>query len=271
MFNFEGGSGFQGTGYVVLNAIRALNLVVLTALAISCVLMMVFAKMPNAFQFFTDINLFFIFCVCCLLAWTELPFKFGKAWIHHTWPVFSEGHGFIWFGTAIFLMGCHTLGALSNEPYTQEIIGDHVWRVVAASGCLGIAFGTINIVASLLYSNNEVDAREIRRTGATTRTTNWGDDYLSNRSNSVRKEKGLSRWVPNFSKDNKPRISPPIAHDVEQAHNDCPPSDRSSPIIPNMQRPPTALHPMHQQMHYGTASSRYSEVSHIDRFGVDKI
>jgi hypothetical protein len=268
MFNFQGTSGFQGTGYVVLNAIRCLNLIVLAALAASCILMMVFAKMPNAFQFFTDVTLFFIFCVCCLLAWTELPFNFGKAWIHRTWPVLSDGHGFTWFGTTMFLMGCHTLGALSAEPYTMETVGDHVWRLVAGSGCLGIAFGTINIIASLLYSNSEVDAREIRSTGATTRTYNWGDDYASNRSNSVRKEKGMSKWMPSFSKDNKPKISQPIVHDVEQAHNDYPPVDRSSPIIPNMQRPPTALHPA---MHRGAPSSRYSEVSHIDRFGVDKI
>ncbi|RYP63584.1 hypothetical protein DL771_009192 [Monosporascus sp. 5C6A] len=271
MFDFKNSTAFQGSGYIVLNGIRAINIFILTATAASCFLMMIFAKMPNAFQFFTDINLFFIVCICILLIWTELPFGRWKEWINKTWPVFSPGHGFTWLGLAMFLMGCHTLGALTNEPYTKKTIGVPVWRIVAASGCLAIAFGTINMLASLLYSNRAegFSAREVRGKGATTIADkfHYGDSY-SQRSNSVRQEKTKSMW--RFTKNFKPSISRPIANDVERDADAYPAvaEDRSSPIIPHVQRPPTALHPA---IHGGHRSSIYSEASHLHRFDENKI
>lgn len=269
MFNFKSSTGFQGSGYVVLNGLRAINIFVLAATAAACFLMMIFAKMPNAFQFFTDINLVFIASVCVLLIWTELPFSTGKKWIVTTWPVFSDGHGFIWFGLAMFLMGCHTLGELSNEPYTKKSIGTPIWRVIAASGCLSIAFGTINVLASVLYSDRDtgVNARQIRRKGATSRSDlSYQEDTYSQRSDSIRKEKSKSmRFLGKF----KPNISRPIAHDVEHgsSHDEYPINDRSSPIVPQVQRPPTALHPA---ISGGPRSSIYSEVSHLNRFDENK-
>lgn len=270
MFNFKSSTGFQGSGYVVLNGLRAINIFVLAATAAACFLMMIFAKMPNAFQFFTDINLVFIACVCVLLIWTELPFAFGKEWIIRTWPVFGDAHGFIWFGLAMFLMGCHTLGELSNEPYTKKTIGTPIWRVIAASGCLSIAFGTINILASLLYSSREtgVNARQIRSKGATSGSgLSYEEDSYSQRSDSIRKEKSKSqRFLGKF----KPSISRPIARhdDLEHgSHDEYPINDRSSPIVPQLQRPPTALHPA---ISGGPRSSFYSEVSHLNRFEENK-
>lgn len=269
MFNFKSSTGFQGSGYLVLNGLRVINIVVLAATAAACFLMMIFAKLPNAFQFFTDINLLFIACVCGLLIWTELPFGRWKSWINETWPAFAPDKGFTWLGIAMFLMGCHTLGELSNEPYTKKTIGTSIWRVVAASCCLGIAFGTINVLASLLYTNGEISARQVRSKGATSghyasHSASYPEDGYSQRSDSIRKEKTRSRLFAKF----KPSISRPILphHDVEHgpvAHDELPFNDRSSPIVPQVQRPPTALHPA---INGGPRSSIYSEVSHLNRF-----
>lgn len=65
-------------------------------------------------------------------------------------------------------------------------------------------------------------------------------------------------------------ISKPIVTrepDVERGRNseeETLQDDRRSPIVPALQRPPTALHPMHTGV-----SSVYSVAHHIDRFGAD--
>ena len=290
MFNFKSRTGFQGSGYVVLNGLRAVNIFVLAATAAACFLLIIFAKMPNAFQFFTDVTLLCVAAACCLLVWTELPFDFGKGWIHATWPAFGPGHGFVWLGVAMLLMGCHTLGALSHEPYTKKDLGGTVWRVVAASGCLGIAFGILNVLASLLYSDRSerMTAREVRAKGATAHGhgsgggsgSGYDTDGYSSRSDSVRQEKFRSRRMSRF----RLAISRPLQseQDVERgganhgnSHGECPDNgggaaaidDRSSPLVPQLKRPPTALHPA---MNGGVRSSIYSEASHLNRFDDNK-
>ncbi len=42
--------------------------------------------------------------------------------------------------------------------------------------------------------------------------------------------------------------------------------ERSSPVAPDVQRPPTALHPAYARGPAAPPSSRYSEVSNMDRF-----
>ena len=299
MFNVKSRTGFQGSGYVVLNGVRAVNIFVLAATAAACFLLMIFGKMPNAFQFFTDVNLAALAALCCLLIWTELPFNTGKKWINHTWPVLGPRHGFVWLGVAMLLMGCHTLGALSHTPYSKKDLGGPVWRIIAASGCLGIAFGILNVLASWLYSDRAegVSARQVRAEGATARAhsrnsasddgASYPDtDGYSSRSDSVRKEKTRSRRVSLFR--HRLPISRPMPQDrdVERGYgggaaaapphavsdiSECPDSsvvdDRSSPIMPPVKRPPTALHPA---MNGGVRSSIYSEASHLNRFDDNK-
>jgi hypothetical protein len=58
-------------------------------------------------------------------------------------------------------------------------------------------------------------------------------------------------------------ISKPVAHDEEQKYE-----SRSSPVIPDIQRPPTAQHPYHigdADAPY-TRSSIYSQATNLTRF-----
>ncbi|KAI1397794.1 hypothetical protein F4819DRAFT_64798 [Hypoxylon fuscum] len=263
------GSRFQGSAFIVLQVIRCCNVAALLAVILVSGIMMYFAKMPNGFQFFNDISLAFVIAVAGLLLYTELPLKYGKQVIGKNWPAFSDSRGFTWLGIAMVLMGCHLLGALSNNTYNNKDVPFQVWQAIMGSGIIAIAFGITNIIASLIFSNkaNGVSAREVRNDGATTRDVNFTEEYESYRSNSIKKEKkprARSTWF--FGKGgNKPKISGPITHDVEYGRpsDELPIDDRSSPIIPDMKRPPTALHPAYNA---GSRSSRYSEASHLDRF-----
>ncbi|KAI0181357.1 hypothetical protein GGR52DRAFT_31785 [Hypoxylon sp. FL1284] len=275
-------SGFQGGAFIILQVIRGCNIAVFLAVMAVAVLMMIYAKMPTAFQFFNDVSLAFVLLVAGLLLYTEVPLDYGKAFITTNWPAFGETRGFTWLGIAQILIGCHHLGALSTNTYNNENVPFQVWQAIMGSGIIAIAFGITNIITSFIFSNRAhgVSAREIRRDGATTLDVNFAEEYDSYRSNSVRKEKKLNRITKLFAKGSKPKISQPIAHhpiqdDLEYGHNDevafdeVPIDNRSSPIIPDVKRPPTALHPAFQT---GARSitSRYSEASHLDRFENNK-
>ncbi|KAI1781141.1 hypothetical protein F4818DRAFT_29962 [Hypoxylon cercidicola] len=282
MFGRKTQSGFQGGAFIVLQVIRGCNIAVLAAVMAVSVIMMVFAKMPNAFQFFNDVSLAFVVLVAGVLLWTEIPVSKGKKFITNNWPAFGENRGFTWLGIAMILIGCHHLGALSNSTYNNKDVPFQVWQAIMGSGIISIAFGITNIITSFLFSNRAhgVSAREIRRDGATTLDVNFTEEYESYRSNSVRKEK-KNRITKLFGRGgSKPKISHPIAghsmpDDVEYGHNDDLPFDnipvdnRSSPIIPEVKRPPTALHPAFQNRSR-SITSRYSEASHLDRFAENK-
>jgi len=281
MFNFNSSSGFQGSGYIYLNIVRALNIIILQFVAAACMLMIVFAKMPNGYTFFADVSIFFIVCACFLLTWSELPIKYGKSWIANHFPVISEGFGFTWFGVTMFVMGCHTIGALSHEPFTPATIGMPIWQVIIAAGILAMFAGVLNIVSSLVFKNKEagVTAREVRNYGATTADSiAWASEHNSQRSHSIHNEKvrpvqpqsqpsRLNRLTGVFTKKKFEISGPigPVQHDGAGAHGDTfPVNERGSPIVPGLDRPPTALHPLY---HAGRRSSHYSEVSHLDRYG----
>ncbi|KAI0011709.1 hypothetical protein F4779DRAFT_175886 [Xylariaceae sp. FL0662B] len=256
-------TGFQGHAYIILQIIRCCNIAVLLAVIVVSGIMMYFGKMPNGFQFFNDVTLAFIISVAGLLIWTEIPVKYGKAAIAQNWPAFGDDRGFTWLGIAMILMGCHHLGALSRDTFSKNV-PFQVWQAIMGSGILAISFGVTNIIASLAFRNDKgrVRAREIRNRGATTQDVQFVPDYDSYRSNSVRKEKRSSFW--RFGKGEKPQISHPIAHDLEHGPDGHPGDDRRSPVMPQVQRPPTALHPMNR-------TSLYSEASHIDRFTDNRI
>ncbi|KAI2634207.1 hypothetical protein GGS26DRAFT_36161 [Hypomontagnella submonticulosa] len=272
MLGIKTRSGFQGSAFIILQVIRCCNIAVLLAVMFVSGIMMFFAKMPNGFQFFNDVSLSFVTTVAGLLLYTELPVKYGKETIGRNWPAIGEGRGFTWLGISMILMGCHHLGALSNDTYNNKDVPFQVWQAIMGSGIIAIAFGVTNVIASLVFSNRAsgVYAREVRNNGATTRDVNFTEEYNSYRSNSIRKEKpGFRQSMMQFmGKDKKPKISPPMpAHDEEYGYPDELPIDnRSSPVMPDVKRPPTALHPA---FNAGSRSSRYSEASHLDRFGGD--
>ncbi|KAI0113776.1 hypothetical protein GGR51DRAFT_25145 [Nemania sp. FL0031] len=255
MFGKNSSSGFQGHAYIILQVIRFCNVAVLLAVMVASILMLIFAKLPNGFQFFADIVHALVFFFAALLIYTEIGlWGRGQALVARAWPMLGPDRGFSGLGAIMILIGCHLLGGLNSGLYSEDSVPSQIPQVIIGAGIVTITFGFTNIFASLLFKNERVRAREVRQAGATTRDVNFNDNY-SSRSNSTRKpnisgpmpmndtfQHGTSDY---YAEDNKSVTSYDTRH---------------SPIMPEISRPPTAMHPANRVTHY-------SEASHIDRFG----
>ncbi|TGJ85339.1 hypothetical protein E0Z10_g3410 [Xylaria hypoxylon] len=257
MFGKNNSSGVQGHAYIILQVIRFCNVAVLLAVMVASVLMLIFAKLPNGFQFFADIVHALVFFFAALLIFTEIGlWGKGQAFIARAWPMLGPDRGFTGLGSIMILIGCHLLGGLNNGTYTEDGVPSQISQVIIGAGIISLAFGFTNVLASLMFKNEKVRAREVRSAGATTRDVIFNDNYSSSsRSNSTRKPE-ISGPMPmndQFQRDNS-EFYPEDDKSLTSFDS------RHSPIMPQISRPPTALHPINRTTHY-------SEASHIDRFG----
>ncbi|CAJ2511571.1 Uu.00g071960.m01.CDS01 [Anthostomella pinea] len=250
----SGQLGSKGTAWIILNVIRCCNIAVLLSVMVTCVLMMIFAKMPSAWQFFDDVTLAFVLSVAGLLIFSEVGlWEKGQAFVAATWPILGPSKGFTWLGAIISLMGCHLLGSLSNETYTSKSVPKQVSQIMMGSGIICLTFGISNVIASLAFRNkkNGLRARAVRKEGATVSNVVFHDNYSTSSS-------------PSYN-EKRVNISGPIPQnqDLEQGYSHSEytlaEDDRRSPIMPELKRPDTALHPANR-------SSSYSETSHLTRF-----
>lgn len=288
MFNLGANSKVRGSGHLVLNGLRALTLIGLGTVMVACWAMIVMSGITRHFDFFDTISHFFIFGISVFLIISEV--NFFKAYFENNWPVLSPTHSLAWLGLALVIIGCSIMGDLVKPAYSQENLGLPIWRLVIASAILSIAFGVFNLVASVIFRDgkNRITARMIRSDGnlaapgykdspydVSSYTTYPTNDGYSQRSNSLRQKeeeavppsaarrftRALNPKNFNFRKS-RLQISAPMPlgghRDVEHGSTEQL-NDRASPIIPAVQRPPTALHPAF------TGSSRYSE-AHMTRF-----
>ncbi|RXG49468.1 hypothetical protein VDGE_06769 [Verticillium dahliae] len=273
MFNLSENSRLRGSGHLILNVFRAFNIIGLLAVATASWVLIVMSGLTGNFFFFEAVSHAFTSATAALLICSEL--NLFKRYFATRWPVLSPYHGLTWLGIAMVVMGCHILGNLNRRSVTSKNMGPHLWRLVLAAGILSITFGFFNIVSSLVFrdSDNGITARNIRSDGAiaTSSTKNSFTDAYSTRSNSVRNEKSfrrLTQKIAPWAASGKLKISKPIRvtdDDVEakghdDQHSNPYPEDRSSPIMPDVARPPTALHPIN------TRFTSYSEASHMNRF-----
>ncbi|KAI0407038.1 hypothetical protein F4802DRAFT_65641 [Xylaria palmicola] len=257
-------SGFQGHAYIILQVIRFCNIAVLLAVMVASVLMLIFAKLPNGFQFFADVVHALVFTFAGLLIFTEVGlWQTGQNLVATAWPMLGPDRGFTGLGAIMVLIGCHLLGGLNSGTYTADGVPSQISQVVIGAGIIALAFGFTNIIASLVFKSDKVRAREVRLAGATTRSVDFKDDF-SSRSSSTRK--------PNIS---GPMPMPP-SNTYQPPSTSYYPEDnksmtsyhsRHSPIIPDISRPASALHPIHKDYIEDHRETQYSEASHIDRFG----
>ncbi|KAI1171661.1 hypothetical protein F4777DRAFT_564757 [Nemania sp. FL0916] len=251
MFGKKDSSGFRGHAYIVLQVIRFCNVAVLLAVMVASVLMLIYAKLPNGYQFFADVVHAAVFFFAALLIFTEIGlWDDGQKFVAAAWPMLGSDRGFSGLGLIMLLIGCHLLGGLSNDTYTKDSVPSQISQVIIGAGIITIAFGFTNILASLLFRNKKIRAREVRRAGATTQDVTFNDNYDS-RSNSIRK--------PNISGPMPMNTGDQLPHGAMDSYPDDNKSvtsydTRHSPIMPEVSRPPTALHPAHRITHYSEAS-----------------
>ncbi|KAI1825673.1 hypothetical protein F4861DRAFT_160776 [Xylaria intraflava] len=261
-FGKKESAGLQGYAYIILQVIRFCNVATLLAAMVASVFMLIFAKLPNGFQFFADVVHAFVFFFAALLIFTEVGlWDKGQEFVARAWPMLGPDRGFTGLGAIMVIIGCHILGGLSTGTYTAAGVPSQISQVIIGAGIISLAFGVVNILASLMFRNDKVHAREVREAGATTLPYEFNDNQTS-RSYSKSSRK---------SSYNKANISAPIPigdtynqgttmdyyADDKSAMSD---ESRQSPIMPEVTRPDPALHPMHR-------ATQYSEASHLDRFG----
>lgn len=181
-----------------------------------------------------------------------------------------------------------------------------MWRVVISSGCLSAILGGINCIAvsllsfhsfsvysliarpltdsqSQIFTTKTKTARQLRAHGATDAPNPYekrlslpssiNNDLPSYYSNPAERRK--SRFPFRLPlRASQIHISKPVISDPQPFHPDLEVGesydhqkmDRSSPIVPGVERPPTAMHPANLRPPPAPRSSIYSVASNVTRF-----
>lgn len=255
----------RGIGFFVLQFLRIASIITLTASAAGCWVLMIKVSKARTYFVFECISLFVTSIISIVLIVSELPMlKSVKTYFRNTWPVLSDSHGVGWLGLAMIVIGCNILGSLNQPAYDHHKLGDHFTSLVIAAGILSLTFGFLNILGSIIWRDGKegITSRDIRAHGSLAKNRQSLPSYNASPASSIRNEKGRSKFASMFWKKgdagktfDRPIISGPFQAHQDIERNEVEP-DRTSPIAPGVQRPPTAMHPMHtgRSSHYSTAN-----------------
>lgn len=180
----------------------------------------------------------------------------------------SENAGLSFLGVTMIVLGFDTLGNLNKPATSVQNLGLPLWRVVIAGGILSALLGLFNIIAGFIFCDrrNEITSRQVRSYGAAIPKNTLPKSSGSVSSTTSRRPASLV--LPSYHENpnerrrskfnfhlplraSKIEISRPVATDPEQFKKW---EDRSSPIAPALQRPPTAMHPAYSPSRYSVAS-----------------
>ncbi|KAH6674567.1 hypothetical protein B0J14DRAFT_44197 [Halenospora varia] len=276
MFSFSEAK-MAGPGYIILNVMRVFNVIALLLIAVASMIMLAMTLKTSNFFFFDGVSHFISCGIALFLIVSETGFFQG--YFVRNWPNFGPEAGFTYLGLAMIALGFDILGNLNKTATSQENLGLPLWREVIAAGILSSLFGLFNIILTYVFSNSKlgISGRQVRGQGASTFPKNTPKSNFSVSSGSMHKSEGLPTYntrpsTPEERTRSKfgmklparfSRISKPMPTNDDQFAKW---EDRSSPVVPHVQRPPTAQHPALHPPEPSYNSSRYSEVSNMTRF-----
>lgn len=165
-------SSLAGPGYVILNVIRAINIIVFLDTIAACAVILVKIKTTNGFFFFEAVthaivalissksicNFWFAkkrtdpYTVALILS--ELPIL--RSYVTRNLPTFGDEAGFISLAVVMMIIGVSTLGNLNASSMSQKELGSTFWRIVLSAGILGMVMSLVNLVAVSLTLVSEV-------------------------------------------------------------------------------------------------------------------
>ena len=155
-----------GPGFIILNVIRAMNIIVLLATVTASVIMIVKTFTVSKFYFFDGAthaitvlaSLFLVISECSIF----------KNWFMRNWPVLSYDHGFNFLGLSMIVLGNNILGNLNKEATSQKSLGLAFWRIVISSGIVVLIMGFVNVATTYIFRDTHlgVTARQVRSKGA---------------------------------------------------------------------------------------------------------
>ncbi|KAL8733364.1 MAG: hypothetical protein Q9166_002188 [cf. Caloplaca sp. 2 TL-2023] len=155
-----------GPGYIILNVIRAMNIIGLLAVIVASFSMLVKTFIVSKFFFFDAVSHVITAALSMFLILTETPLF--RNYILHSWPLLSLTHGFVTLGILMTIVGVSVLGNLNKEATSQKSLGTSYWRIVISSGIVVVILGVTNIFVSYIFRQKKlgVTARQVRAYGA---------------------------------------------------------------------------------------------------------
>ncbi|GFF42330.1 hypothetical protein IFM61606_06808 [Aspergillus udagawae] len=155
-----------GPGFVILNAIRVLNIIVFLDIIAASVVMTVKISLLSSFFFFQAVSHAMAAGVSIFLILSELPFFRG--YFDRNWPLLGQDSGFVTLAVAMLILGMGVLGDLNTPATSQESLGLAFWRIVVSAGILAMVMSVINLASSFIFSDRAagVTARHVRVYGA---------------------------------------------------------------------------------------------------------
>jgi hypothetical protein len=298
MFGLGNNPTVRGKGFMVLNVLRAFNMISLLGMATSDMILCVKGAMNGAFTgfgFFALVSGVLTSMFSLFLFASEIDSGKVKKFYNLYFPVLSTTHSLGWLGMALVFLSVDLLGNLNAEENNANNLSLPFWRLCLASAVLCFVFGFFNLLSTLVFREHDSDVtdRLIRTSGRLASTTkSLNDDYYGSyaRSNDAgsyddsekpqHKFTGAAARVSRlFAKGKQPASRPQISGPMpvyETAEEDLEnqtvvaselapeKEDRRSPVMPDIQRPPTAMHPFNRAG--SSAASHYSVVSNMTRF-----
>ncbi|KAH7058593.1 hypothetical protein B0J12DRAFT_567252 [Macrophomina phaseolina] len=155
-----------GPAYLILNVIRALNIIGLLLVATASFLMLIKTIVVSRFFFFDGCSHVITACISLFLVASEACLF--RTYFRRNWPLLSPEHGFVTLGLAMVLLGVNTLGNLNKDATSADHLGVPFWSVVISSGVIILVLGFVNIVASFVFRDTglRITARNVRSSGA---------------------------------------------------------------------------------------------------------
>ncbi|KAJ5889784.1 hypothetical protein N7504_010594 [Penicillium tannophilum] len=155
-----------GPGYIILNVVRAINIIVFLDIIAACVVMLVKTKTTNGFFFFQAVTHAVVALISIFLIISELPLL--QSYFNRSWPLFGEDAGFFTLAAIMMILGVATLGNLNIAAMSQKSLGLSFWRIVISAGVLAMVMSVINLLTTFIFTDRQagVSARHIRAYGA---------------------------------------------------------------------------------------------------------
>ncbi|KAJ5683248.1 hypothetical protein N7462_006413 [Penicillium macrosclerotiorum] len=157
-----------GPGYVILNAIRALNIIVFLDIIAASVVMLIKTNTRNGFFFFQAVTHAIVALISIALIISELPFF--PSYFNRRWPMFGEDAGFIALAAIMMILGVSVLGNLNMAAMSQKSLGMSFWQIVISAGILAMVMSVVNLLATFIFSyhtdGGAISARHVRQYGA---------------------------------------------------------------------------------------------------------
>ncbi|KAL4809135.1 hypothetical protein BDV18DRAFT_134014 [Aspergillus unguis] len=157
-----------GPGYVILNAIRVMNIIVFLDMSAAHVVMLIKIDLLTDFFFFQAVGHAIAIGVSLFLVISELPIPPLYRYISRYCPSLGEDSGFLSISFAMLVLGVGVLGDLNTPATSQEKLGLTFWRIIISAGILALVLSVVNVAANFAFADRDigVSARHVRSYGA---------------------------------------------------------------------------------------------------------